>query len=81
MQTLRCRNKGQLPDALCKSDISLSNMGSSALDDHAHGKKDSGKVKDRDTDMDYSFRHSSQILTLILVLRKQQQLRRRKEIR
>ena len=31
--------------SLCKSDISLSNMGSSALDDHARDKKHSEKVK------------------------------------
>ena len=50
---------------LCKSDISLANMGSSALDVHAGGKK-------------HSFRHPVRVL--ILVLRNQQQLRRRKEI-
>ena len=34
---------------LCKCDISLSNMGSRALDDHACGKKHSEKVKNQET--------------------------------
>ena len=34
---------------LCRSNISLSNMSSTALDDHACGKKHSEKVKNRET--------------------------------
>ena len=40
---------------LCKSDISLSNMGSSALDYHARGKKHIKKVKNRETDIELFF--------------------------
>ena len=43
---------------LCKLDISLSNMGSSALDDHARGKKHSEKVKSRETGIELFFQTS-----------------------
>ena len=39
----------------CKSDISLSNMGSSTLDYHARGKKHIKKVKNRETDIGLFF--------------------------
>ena len=46
-----CENKRQKAArcTLCRSDISLSNMSSTALDDHARGKKHSEKVKNRET--------------------------------
>ena len=40
---------------VCKFDISLSNVGSSTLDDHARGKKYNEKVKNRDTDIGLFF--------------------------
>ena len=43
---------------LCKSNISLSNMGSSAFDDHAHGKKHSEKVKNQETGIGLFFQTS-----------------------
>ena len=42
----------------CKSDISLSNMGSSALNDHACGKKHSKKVKNLETGIGLFFQTS-----------------------
>ena len=46
-----CENERQKAArcTLCRSDISLSNMSSTALDDHARGKKHSEKVKNRET--------------------------------
>ena len=44
---------------LCKSDISLSNMGSSALDDHACGKKHKQKVKERQQSLSLYFKSNT----------------------
>ena len=44
-KVVKTKDKTVARCTLCKFDISLSNMGSSAWDDHARGKKHSKKVK------------------------------------
>ena len=76
----KIKDKAAARYTLCKSVISLSIMGSTELQIMLVIKSTVEKLRIMRLALGNSFRHSSQVLTLILVLTNMQQLRRKKEI-